>query len=166
MADKPITFKEAQEALEGVTYKDGWTFELQESESPSEFYIRLSCPVIDVYDGVTPRRAYGRWFPIPYLTKRDVVGTAFTACLMMEEHELREGFKYQGVAVFGPHTDLDTLVAMSGITDSQPDFKTEFLCNCADYPKGWAGFWKKDAAGIPHESRYCPVVGGTEPKRW
>lgn len=134
------TFEMAQHDLSLVSYKPDWTFAFEDCTiSPvcncqrwggqcasscdslnwaSIWRLRLSCPVTDVLDG-SPRLAYGRWWEIPYKTKGDVIRTAFMACFAMEEHELREAFKYDGLAVFGPHIDLGMLVEMANRIEHQ-----------------------------------------------
>lgn len=124
-----VTFKDAQAVLADISYKPGWEFELEiRLDTGKEcWFLRLSCPVIDALDGVTPRRAYGRWWEIPYKTRGDVARTAFMACLVMEEHECREGFRYKGKAIYGPHFDIDVLADIAEKTEQQPDFQTDFL---------------------------------------
>jgi len=63
-------------------------------------------------DKTTAPREYqkGRkWLLSPYMTKSEVVQTAFKAVLTAEEHESREKFTYRGKCVFGPHFSVDAL---------------------------------------------------------
>ncbi len=51
-----------------------------------------------------------KWRLSPYMTEGEVVRTAFLAALAFVEHELREGFRYEGAAVFGPHIPIRALI--------------------------------------------------------
>ena len=56
---------------------------------------------------------WGRKFYIsPHMTDGEIVQTVFLACKIAMEHELREGFKYKGQAVFDPHYDIEKLVEL------------------------------------------------------
>jgi hypothetical protein len=50
-----------------------------------------------------------KWYISRFATRQEVVQTAFKAVLVAIEHETREQFTYRGVAVFGPHIDIDAL---------------------------------------------------------
>ena len=50
-----------------------------------------------------------KWRLSPWMTKSEIVQTAFAAVLAAVEHEAREHFLYRGQPVFGPHFDVDAL---------------------------------------------------------
>ena len=50
-----------------------------------------------------------KWTLSPYMTKSEVIQTAFKAILTAEEHEVREKFTYKGKTIFGPHFHVDVL---------------------------------------------------------
>lgn len=50
-----------------------------------------------------------KWMLSPYMTKSEVIQTAFKAVLTATEHEVREKFTYKNRAVFGPHFSVDVL---------------------------------------------------------
>ena len=56
-----------------------------------------------------------KWRLSEHMTTSEIVQTAFAAALHFEEHELRENFSYRGQAVFGPHFDVDDLVALAAV---------------------------------------------------
>ncbi len=61
-------------------------------------------------DPFNPTPLCGRkWFLSPYMTKSEVVQTAFKAVITLIEHEAREAFLYKGRPVFGPHINVDSL---------------------------------------------------------
>jgi hypothetical protein len=53
-----------------------------------------------------------KWTLSPYMTKSEVVQTAFKAIMTAEEHEIREKFTYRGKTIFGPHFNVDMLAEM------------------------------------------------------
>lgn len=57
-----------------------------------------------------PVRQKGRkWIISRHAIKQEVVQTAFKAVMAAIEHETREQFKYNDVAIFNPHIDLEAL---------------------------------------------------------
>lgn len=69
--------------------------------------LRISCPNgVDVKTG-QPMPWLGRPWPISLdTTNGDLVQTAFKALMTAAEHEIREGFTFQGEAVCDPHRDM------------------------------------------------------------
>lgn len=53
-----------------------------------------------------------KWMLSPWMTRSEIVQTAFMAVLAFVEHEIRERFRYRGRAVFGPHFDVEQLVTL------------------------------------------------------
>ena len=62
-----------------------------------------------------------KWFLSFHMTRSEVVQTAFKAVLTALEHEARESFLYRDQPIFGPHFDVEKLVALcdSGATDTR-----------------------------------------------
>lgn len=54
-----------------------------------------------------------KWRLSRHMTKSEVVQTAFLAVLTAAEHEVREQFRYRGVAVFGPHFNVEWLASLA-----------------------------------------------------
>jgi hypothetical protein len=53
-----------------------------------------------------------KWLLSPHMTKSEVVQTAFKCVLTSAEHRVREWFRYQDKAIFGPHFDVDDLAGL------------------------------------------------------
>lgn len=51
-----------------------------------------------------------KWMLSPHMVPNEVVTTAFKAVMTAMEHEIRESFRYKGVAIYNPHLDPDALV--------------------------------------------------------
>ena len=50
-----------------------------------------------------------KWFISRFVSKSELVQSAFKLCITSMEHRTREAFKYRGKRVFGPHFDVDAL---------------------------------------------------------
>jgi hypothetical protein len=70
-----------------------------------------------------------KWYVSPYSTVTEVVQTAFKAVMTAEEHELREGFTFDGVNLYHPHHDVEALKAFT--LANKPDSRqAEKLVSC------------------------------------
>lgn len=57
---------------------------------------------------------YGRkWYLSAYMTKDEVIKTAYVAYKTAVEHEIMETFKVNGVPLFNPHTSHERLLEVS-----------------------------------------------------
>jgi len=60
---------------------------------------------------------FGRkWYLSSHMTRDEVVKTAFAAFKAAVEHEVMEGFKFNGKIVFNPHVSFEALLS---ITDQE-----------------------------------------------
>jgi hypothetical protein len=69
----------------------------------------------DIYTGAVERQHTRKWLLSPAMTDSEVVQTAFKLCMTSYEHRCREGFKYQGRRIFGPHFNVADLVALCDV---------------------------------------------------
>jgi hypothetical protein len=53
-----------------------------------------------------------KWRLSQHMTASEIVQTALKCVLTAVEHEAREHFTYRGQAIFGPHFDVEALVAI------------------------------------------------------
>lgn len=58
-----------------------------------------------------------KWQLSAHMTPSELVQTALKCVLTSLEHEAREQFTYRGAAIFGPHFDVEQLVALCGRGD-------------------------------------------------
>lgn len=87
-----------------ITFDD-WIFVA--GERGDELFLQVSFVADDCIQG-------GRkWWISRHMTISEAVQTAFKAVLTAQEHEVREKFLYNGHAIFGPHFDVNALVALS-----------------------------------------------------
>lgn len=107
------TFRQIQEIVERLQYKN-WMFELDETFSPVEDedendgISRLITLRVSFKDGQESWNSR-KWIISRHATDSEIIQTAFKCVLTAEEHETREKFLYDGVAILGPHIDLPSL---------------------------------------------------------
>lgn len=76
------------------------------------FWIQFTLHAPDYAQGGDEKEWRGRkWRVSAFMAEGEVVRTAFAAVMAAQEHEVREGFKYRGNAIFGPHLSLMLLAA-------------------------------------------------------
>lgn len=107
---KKLTMKQMQTVLANICFKD-FNFLLEPVNGG--FHLQLNTKEIDTSTDQS-NLMYGRkWFINEYADQNDIVRTAFKAVLTWQEHEVRESFKYQNSSIFGPHFNVEELVALS-----------------------------------------------------
>ncbi len=104
-----MTLPELQLILSQIAYKD-WVFHSALMGDGFYLQVRFVAPDNDQPGSTATLPQHGRKFYVStYSTKGEVVQTALLACLLAEEHECRELFRYRGARLFGPHFDADEL---------------------------------------------------------
>lgn len=96
-----------------ITYP-AFSFTVGQDEGKERPYYWLRVEVADGFCTQTgePMHWCGRkWRLSEHMTDGEVVFTAFKALITALEHEARELFKFDGVAVADPHPDIHLLVA-------------------------------------------------------
>ena len=106
----PMTYAELQSWVSDIKFND-WQFKI--APDGSSYYLQIvnTCGK----DNVTgePIVWTGRkWRISVWMTKSEVIQTAFMAVKAALEHEAREQFKYKGESVFDPHYDIEALVEL------------------------------------------------------
>lgn len=66
----------------------------------------------DIYSGKEEAQATRKWLLSPQMTDSEIVSTVFKCCMTSFEHRCREGFRYNGARIFGPHFDIHDLVRL------------------------------------------------------
>ena len=101
-----MKFVDAAE-LVGMCEFPGYTFTLKDGHGGT--YLQVSYMEPDIVTRVPERQFTRKWLISPHMTKSEIVQTAFKCVMTSMEHRAREGFKYRGRRVFGPHFDVDRL---------------------------------------------------------
>jgi hypothetical protein len=94
-----------EQILAEVQYKD-WAFHVR--PLGESFYLQVG-----FVDFRCTRWTGRKWLISKHACKSEVVQTALKAVLTAEEHEARERFLYKGQPIFGPHKDVDALLAIA-----------------------------------------------------
>lgn len=90
-----------EEIIAQVSYKD-WEFKI--GPMGNSCYLQATF----MADGAPQ---FGRkWYVSSHACRSEIVQTLLMAVLAAEEHEAREQFTYRGVALFGPHKDVESLL--------------------------------------------------------
>jgi hypothetical protein len=113
------TLSDFQRLLADVAYKPGFRLEVFENHAAS-IYLQVKFTSADpTATTVGEQVQHGRkWLLSPHMTDGEVVQTCLAAILAAEEHEAREYFKYKGRAIFGPHFNLEKLIAICDETEA------------------------------------------------
>ena len=99
-----MTVEKVRSVLADVSFQESH-FEVEESRGG--FLIQLVCEEQDARTGVPEALRGRKWHVSSSDSASDLVRTAFKAVVTWQEHEAREKFLYRGVAVFGPHCDVE-----------------------------------------------------------
>lgn len=74
------------------------------------FLIQVGCEMMCVEKGEVLPQWGGKHYISPHATHGEVILKAFKACKDFVNHELHEAFYVDGVRLFDPHVDIDSLV--------------------------------------------------------
>jgi hypothetical protein len=114
--DSNTLSRRVEELFSRIKYRDGrWPFRF----GPLGDGLFLQA-VLDEINPATSKPWTGRkWYLSPFMTDAEIVATAFKAILTAEEHEAREQFTFDGLAIFGPHLSLGALKANAPNLDAR-----------------------------------------------
>lgn len=138
--------------VEDIMSRDGYELEVGVDE---HVFLRLRVWRLDAVTHVMGWGYSGKAFLNPAQSTSDIVRVAFGLFKGYAEHEEREFFKYKGVAVFGPHQDVEALVEISRRIDIKPmlgpppgrakfTFESEPWWRRADVPRVLPHGWEQD----------------------
>lgn len=100
-----MTFGEAQKILSRISYKPGYMLVLKEVYS-DVWHLWTSFVTIDAVDG-KPVELHGRvWLVDPTFNEDALINTVFMMLKQLEEHELMEFFKVDGLAIYNSHVSI------------------------------------------------------------
>jgi|SRR6267142_454287 len=116
-----MTKQGMEEILALVKYKD-WSFHVE--ERGDHLFMQVRFPDPDLVTGAVETQHGRKWILSKFMTRSEVVTTAFKAVLTAEEHEVREKFRYRKRMVFGPHFDVEALHEVAGRLDLRDDPKS------------------------------------------
>jgi hypothetical protein len=95
---------------ENVQYKN-WEFHIKSKNGVTFLQIQFDAP--DNFSGKLEKQYCRKWQLSEWMTKTELVRTAFLAVLQAERHESEEAFKYKGQAIFNSHLSADALAEIA-----------------------------------------------------
>jgi hypothetical protein len=102
-----MTFEEFRHILDKCDFLDR-TF--RAGTMGDGYFLQVVYDEADVATGVMAVQRGRKWYVSKHATESEVVQTALKACITSHEHIVREHFKYEGQAIFGPHWDVRELL--------------------------------------------------------
>ncbi|MBN9477402.1 MAG: hypothetical protein ABS43_03730 [Bordetella sp. SCN 67-23] len=100
----------AVQILQLVDYP-GYHFQISESvDGHMWLQARFIAPCNET--GQVSEQRTRKWKLSTFMTRSELVQTAFKCVLTSVEHETREQFRYRGQAIFGPHFDVEALAEL------------------------------------------------------
>lgn len=103
-----FSISEIREIVNLCSFED-WLLEVKQDGTRP--YLQVRCiNGRDAHTGLPIEWTGRKWLLSPHMCRNEIVATAFKAVLTAIEHEVRENFRYRGVAIFNPHLDPDKLV--------------------------------------------------------
>ena len=94
-------------------------FEFRVGEDGAAFYLQVRSTSPCAKTGAPYEWGGRKWRISVHMTVSEVVQTALMAMLAAVEHEAREAFRYRGKAIFGPHFNVEHLVALCDRPDAE-----------------------------------------------
>jgi hypothetical protein len=95
-----------RELVELCTF-EGYAFNV--SVGHGGIYLQAKYLDADILSGRAEVQHTRKWLLSPMMTRSEIVQTCFKVVMTSMEHRAREGFKYRGKRVFGPHFDVEAL---------------------------------------------------------
>lgn len=115
-----LTLPRMRDLLDRIEYLDRKFLAI---ETEAGFFVQIRYMETCVITGELEEQAGRKWYVSRYAVDSEVIQTALKAALASAEHVVREHFKVDGVLPYGPHMDVERLVALCKAvdpTDSRP----------------------------------------------
>lgn len=113
-APEPKRRRHLWELTQRVTYPG---FHWNIDKMGSAHYVQILYWEDDVEVGHFALQKGRKWYVSAYATDSEVIQTMLKAAITSAEHRVREHFLVDGVRAFGPHMDVDALVAHARATE-------------------------------------------------
>ena len=127
MTDKTLqNIKSLNIIVKDISCKMGgyvFSFHVREYNSAPYLQIFFNAPCSD--SGISQQQICRKWILQYTMSKSEVVRTAYKAATAAYQHECEEEFRYKGVPIYSPHTDVEALVTMRGLDQYGDDVRIE-----------------------------------------
>lgn len=117
--------KDVQNILKDIRIEDGWAVMLEEdkifkdADGCGRLYLQVQFIAPDSVTGIPEHQYCRKWYLSPYMTKQEVVRTAYKAYEGAVLHEMQEKFLYRGRQIYNPHTNVDSLWEVANEIDKR-----------------------------------------------
>jgi len=105
--------------LSYITLPQGWRVEVHTKGDGHLIQIVFDAP--DTETGEPKEQRCRKWYVSQHAAPTEIVRTVYKAGLAALEHEFDETFKYQGIAIYNPHLNVNDLVATIEAGDAVED---------------------------------------------
>lgn len=96
----------------------GWIFDLRLDDT--RLYLQARFDDYDSYSEKWIQEKSGKRYLSVHMTKNEIVQQALALSLSAVEHQVRKNFFYREMRIFGPHFNIDSLVATARASREQP----------------------------------------------
>lgn len=107
----PEFLKRVQDLVAGIEFRDRYRIlvEIDQKDPEGRAYLQLEVDRPDCFTGEMGVGKSGKTYLSEHQTDSEILRKALGLFLAFEEHEVREDFKWNGRAIFGPHIDIQAL---------------------------------------------------------
>lgn len=105
-----ITKDEIQLILNCIEYKPGWNLRLL--DKGDGYLVQVTFLAKDIHTQEDEMQYCRKYYVSPHSCRSEIIRGVHQAIQQAELHEMNETFKYNGVAIFDPHTDLDLVASL------------------------------------------------------
>lgn len=98
------------EIVSNIVYKD-WRIRI--GENNGYYFLQVLFDAPDNYTGDITEQRCRKWQLSQFMTKSELIRTAYKAVLTATEHEVGEHFRYKGELIYCPHVDVEALVEIA-----------------------------------------------------
>ena len=103
-----LTLFDVTEVCKQITFRD-WTL-ITAQRADGSFILQWEFAAPDNETGATSVQRGRKWFVSQHVIPDEIVKTAWLGVELALRHEAMEDFRYKKVAIFHPHTDVESLV--------------------------------------------------------
>lgn len=105
-----MTPDQISEIVNDISLPDSFEIIIKPHVNSNRWYLQIRQDTLCNRTGEPYNEGGRKWDLSEYMTKSEIVLTAWKAYLTFLEHEARETFLYKGAMIFDPHIDIDALL--------------------------------------------------------
>ena len=110
----------------------GCEFDFNVREHKGSPYLQITFDAPDTNTGIIEKQFCRKWSLQYTMSTSEIVRTAHLATQGVFDHEREEEFRYKGIAIYSPHTDVESLVTMLKLPEYSHDVRVPELLSLGD----------------------------------